>query len=110
MSDDAGRLLLHLPFPQPDRRPAGSPPLATDAWPVATVSLRVQHDPALAPGTAARLGPRLEAWLSQPEVRALAQAGAADALPPVRVEAGHAAVLRTAGLPPPHSELRLVPR
>lgn len=110
MSDAQGRLVVHLPFPRPERR-NGHGNGAAPAWPAALVTLRFEYDPAVAAEADARRvpAPRLDLWLAQPEVRAQASLGTGDALAPVFVECGTPTVLRTAGLPPLRSELRLVP-
>lgn len=119
MSDAAGRLTLHLPFPRPERRVAKSPP---DSPPVApgmgaTIGLQIFHDPdfgdeaiaAAGAGTPGPLAPFLPGWSAQPEVRALARIGATDAFGPLRLEPDRPSVPVTDGLPPNRSELRLMP-
>lgn len=119
MSDGQGRLTVHLPFPRPERRPAASPPDSPPAPPTiaATATLRVFHAPAvgdeaiaaLPAGERAAPVPSLTAWAAQPEVRALARVGAADAFGPLRLALDRPSVPVTAGLPPNRSELRLSP-
>ncbi|MCM8593849.1 hypothetical protein [Accumulibacter sp.] len=119
MSDAAGRLALHLPFPRPDRRQPASPPDSPPPPPgvSATITLRVFHDPAVASdalAAAQRQGladglPSLPDWSAQAEVRALARAGSSDALGPLRLEPDRPAVPVTEGLPSNRSELRLTP-
>ena len=119
MSDAAGRLALHLPFPRPDRRQPASPPDSPPLPPgvSATITLRVFHDPAVASdalAAAQRHGlndglPSLPDWSAQPEVRVLARAGSSDALGPLRLEPDRPAVPITEALPSNRSELRLTP-
>jgi hypothetical protein len=124
MSDDAGRLTLHLPFPRPERRLVKSPPDSPPAAPTmgATITLRMFHGPdigaeALAAGTQGKpvrgaplpTAPLLPGWTAQPEVRALARLGASDPFGPLRLEPDRPSVPVTEGLPPNRSELRLTP-
>jgi hypothetical protein len=127
MSDAAGRFVLHLPFPRPERRPSGGSPVSpADATPAALVTLRAFHDPGVgdeasaaaardtAPGQRAAAlppggAPLVRLWRAQAEVRALARAATSDLLGPLRLEPGRLVVPHTQGLPPNHSELRLAP-
>ncbi|WP_028310491.1 hypothetical protein [Derxia gummosa] len=142
MTDAAGRLALHLPFPRPERKPQSSPPASPPELappPGAPVTLRVFHDPAVVAEAVARASlvaaanaarrraggsatdaasgaasaftviPHAARWRAQPEVRALARIATADALGPLRLEAGRLAVPVTEGLPPHRPELRLAP-
>lgn len=98
--DDEGRLALHLPRPRPDR--PGSPP-----GPAA--QLRVFADPALAQQSALLGAPDVLAFAAQPEVRALADTGAATAYAPPVFVTGEPLILASLGLPPTQRELRLAP-
>ena len=119
MSDAAGRLTLHLPFPRPERRVAKSPPDSPPAAPGmgAAITLQIFHDPgvgdeavaAAAAGSPGPTAPFLPGWSAQPEVRALARIGATDAFGPLRLEPDRPSVPVTDGLPPNRSELRLMP-
>ena len=119
MSDDTGRLTLHLPFPRPERRTLKSPPDSPPAAPTmgATITLRMFHDPdigaealaAAAQGNPFLTAPFLPGWTAQPEVRALARLGATDPFGPLRLEPDRPSVPVTEGLPPNRSELRLTP-
>jgi hypothetical protein len=117
MSDGQGRLALYLPFPRPERRTASSPPASPPSPPsppvpglalAAAVSLAFQYSPSVAAEAAPHEAPRLDLWLAQPPCAALAHVDGStcDA---VRVSAGVPLVLRTLGLPPDRSDLRLVP-
>lgn len=99
-ADAEGRLALHLPRPRPDR--PGSPP-----GPAA--QLRVFADRALAAASAALAAPDVLAFAAQPEVRALADAGAATAYAPPVFVTGEPLILASLGLPPTQRELRLAP-
>ncbi len=121
MSDGRGRLALHFPFPRPERRPGAaspaSPALSQTPALTASLSLAVFHDPSVAAeahGAARRFGgfsplaPLLDAWAVQRPVLALAELNAVTPFQ-LRIESGKPCVLRTQGLPPDRSELRLVP-
>lgn len=99
-SDAEGRLTLHLPRPRPDR--AGAPPAPAAQW-------QVFADPALAAPSQARGAPDAVAFAAQPEVRALAEAGADGAYAPPAFITGEPLILATGGLPPGQRELRLAP-
>lgn len=123
MSDAAGRLTLHLPAPAPSRRVAGSPPAEPSPpvdgpVPSTLVELAFHHaagvaeDAEAAARTADDAGPEAPQrarWLAQPACDALADADGTR-LGTARLSATAPLVLRTAGLPPGRSELRLVPR
>lgn len=111
MSDAAGRLTLHLPFPRPERKAITSPPDSPPSVPTisATVTLRIFHDPAVGAEALAASAPFLPGWIDQPEVRALARIGATDTFGPLRLEPDRPSVPVTEGLPPNRSELRLAP-
>lgn len=111
MSDAAGRLTLHLPFPRPERKPVISPPASPPAASTigASVSLRVFHAAALGIDALGSGAPCLPDWQSQPEVRALARVGATESFGPLRLFPDRPCVPVSEGLAANRSELRLTP-
>lgn len=111
MSDAAGRLTLHLPFPRPERKPVSSPPASPPAASTigASVSLRVFHAVALGIDALASGAPSLPDWQNQPEVRALARVGATESFGPLRLLPDRPCVPVSEGLAADRSELRLMP-
>lgn len=99
-TDADGRLSLHLPRSRPDR--PGSPPSPA-------AQLQVFAGVGLGPASQRLGAPDVLAFASQPEVRALADIGAATAyVPPVFIP-GEPLILATLGLPATQRELRLAP-
>ncbi len=99
-TDAEGRLSLHLPLPRPDR--PGSPPGPT-------AQLKVFAARSLGPASVGLGAPDVLAFAAQPEVLALANAGASSAYLPPALVPGEPLVLATLGLPPAQRELRLAP-